>query len=427
MPKIKNVLAREILDSRGNPTIECDIILEDNSLGRYSVPSGASKGKYEAHELRDNDKNRYHSKGVLNAISNINKILKDNIINIEVLDQELIDNKLISLDESDNKSILGANSILAVSMACVKAAANYEKKYLFEYLSDESSHILPVPMINIINGGMHADNNVSIQEFMIAPIGFNKFKEALRAGSEIFHNLKNILKNKGLNTSVGDEGGFAPHLKSSNEAIELILEAISKTGYKPGKEIYISLDVASSSFFENNLYKIYNEEKAINSENMCEYLIKLTNDYPIYSIEDGLAENDFEGWKILSSRLNHKIQLVGDDLFATNLKLLKDGINNNIANSILIKPNQIGTLTETKNVIKHAKLNNYSCVISHRSGETEDTSIADLAVAFKTGQIKTGSISRSDRLAKYNQLLRIEEILGNNALYAGNNILKFEK
>ncbi len=427
MSEIKDVIAREILDSRGNPTIECDIILENNILGRYSVPSGASKGIFEAHELRDNDKNRYHSKGVLKAIDNINKIIKKNIIKFDSLNQELIDNKLISLDESDNKSILGANSILAVSMACAKAAANYKKKYLFEYLSDHDSYTLPVPMINIINGGMHADNNISIQEFMIAPIGFNKFKEALRAGSEIFHSLKNILKNKGLNTSVGDEGGFAPFLKSSNEAIELILEAILKAGYKSGKEIYISLDVASSSFFKNNLYKIYNEEKAINCEKMCEYLIKLANNYPIYSIEDGLAENDYEGWKVLSSKLNHKVQLVGDDLFATNLQLLKEGIKEKIANSILIKPNQIGTLTETINVINYAKSNNYSCVISHRSGETEDSSIADLAVAFKTGQIKTGSISRSDRLAKYNQLLRIEEILGNDAIYAGNNILKFEK
>ena len=426
MSFIKEIKAREIIDSRGNPTVECDVILENSYFGRSSVPSGASKGIHEAFELRDNDLNRFNGKGVLKAINNVNTIINKHLVGFDIFDQIEIDNKLISLDNSLNKSKLGANALLAVSLACAKAASLYSNKMLYQYLGNDKSNILPVPMINIINGGMHADNNIDIQEFMIAPIGFENFTEALKSGIEIFHKLKLLLSKKGLNTNVGDEGGFAPQLRSSNEAIELILESITKSGYKVGKEIFISLDVASSSFFENEIYQLKGEGKSYTSDQMCDYLTKLTNDYPIFSIEDGMSEDDFEGWISLSKKLMNKIQLVGDDLFATNLDRLKNGIKDKIANSILIKPNQIGTLTETINVIKHALNNDYSCVISHRSGETEDTTIADLSVALNTGQIKTGSFSRTERLAKYNQLIRIDENLGNQAIYAGDKILKYK-
>ena len=426
MTLIKNIIAREIFDSRGNPTIECDVILDHNIIGRSSVPSGASKGFYEAVELRDSDLKRLKGRGVLKAINNINNLISKKLIGSNVIDQNKIDELLISLDSTPNKSKLGANAILAVSMSCIKAAANLKKKFLYEYLGDKNSFTLPVPMMNIINGGAHADNKLDIQEFMIAPIGAKSFSEAMEIGFEIFHNLRNILKKKGYNTNVGDEGGFAPDLRSTKEAIELILESSLKSGYKNGSDIFLSLDVASNELFKNNNYLLSSENKSLTSDDMCDYLTELSKSYPIYSIEDGMAENDYEGWKNLTKSIGKGVQLVGDDLFVTNVDKLQNGIEKKLANSILIKPNQIGTISETIKVINTANKNQYSCIISHRSGETEDTTIADLSVAFNTGQIKTGSFSRTDRLCKYNQLLRIEENLGNKSIYAGNNILKFQ-
>ena len=424
MIDIKEVKAREIIDSRGNPTVECDIILSDNTLGRASVPSGASTGIHEAVELRDNDINRYGGKGVKKAVAHISEVFTPKIINKSFSSISEFDNNLLSIDQSKNKSKFGANSSLALSLAFAKAIAIYSKEDLFTSLSTDSEYILPVPMMNIINGGSHADNNVDIQEFMIAPIGAQNFKESLRYGCEIFHSLKSRLKNKGLNTNVGDEGGFAPNINSSKEVIEFIIDAVLDTGLKMEKDIMMSLDVASSEFFRDSHYNLKGENKVLTSDKMVDYLKELCLAYPIYSIEDGMSEDDWDGWKNLTNEIGKKVQLVGDDLFVTNINRLQRGIDNNIANSILIKLNQIGTLSETLSAINLAKKNNYSCVISHRSGETEDTTIADLAVATSSGQIKTGSLSRTDRTAKYNQLLRIEEILGNGAKFAGKKIIR---
>ena len=427
MDKIKKIKAREIIDSRGNPTIECDVILGNDIIGRASVPSGASTGSHEAFEVRDHDEKRFFGKGVLNPVKKINGTINDILSGLNIFEQSNIDQKLIDLDATKNKSNLGANTTLAVSLASAKAAANLKKIFLYEYLGNNDSILLPVPMINIINGGKHGDNKIDFQEFMIAPVGANSFKEAVQIGSEIFHTLKNNLSKKGLNTNVGDEGGFAPDLRSTKEAIEIILNSIENSPFKHGSDIFLSLDVASTEFYKNNLYSLSGENKILNSHEFTDYLFNLVNDYPIYSIEDGMSEDDFDGWKILTEKLGNKIQLVGDDLFVTNLDRLKTGIDKNLANSILIKLNQIGTLTETINVTKLASKNSYENIISHRSGETEDTSISDLSVALKTGQIKTGSLSRTDRLSKYNQILRIEENLGKQSVYAGKNILKFKK
>ncbi len=420
---IREIKAREILDSRGNPTIECDLYLDDNSFGRASVPSGASTGKHEALELRDKDKNRYNGKGVKKAISNILQIVYPKIINQEYKNFHDFDNFLLSIDSTENKSKIGANAMLALSLAFARALANKKSEDFYYFLSENKKFILPVPMMNIINGGAHADNEVDIQEFMIAPIGANTFSEAIRYGSEIFYSLKSKLKNKGLNTNVGDEGGFAPNINSSKKVIELIIESVESTGLKMEKDIKLSLDVASTEFFVDSSYNLKGEKKFLSSDEMIQYLSDLRNTYPIYSIEDGMAEDDWDGWKNLTSEIGHKTQLVGDDLFVTNYSRLKKGIENNIANSILIKVNQIGTLSETFQAINLAKKNNYTTVISHRSGETEDTTIADLSVASSSGQIKTGSMSRTDRIAKYNQLIRIEELLGSEAQYAGKSII----
>lgn len=425
MKKILDIKAREILDSRGNPTIECDIFLEGGILGRAAVPSGASTGMHEAIELRDNDKSRFKGKGVKKAISNILEIVKPQIINKSFESIDIFDNVILSIDGTKNKSNLGANSTLALSLAFAKSLSIDNNKQLFEFLSSSSEYILPVPMMNIINGGSHADNNVDIQEFMIAPLGAPTFSESIRYGCEIFHSLKSKLKDRGLNTNVGDEGGFAPNINSSNTVIELIIEAVESTGLKMEKDIMLSLDVASTEFYTNSNYDLIGEGKKLSSDQMVEYLKKLTSDYPIYSIEDGMSEDDWDGWKNLTQEIGSKVQLVGDDLFVTNNERLKKGINLNIANSILIKLNQIGSLSETLNAIDIAKRNNYSCVISHRSGETEDTTIADLSVATSSGQIKTGSLSRTDRTSKYNQLIRIEEHLGSKAIYAGKSIIKY--
>ena len=423
MAIIKDIKAREIIDSRGNPTVECDIIFSDNSFGRAAVPSGASTGKYEAIELRDNDLKRHRGLGVQRAIENILSIVKPKVLSKEFYYFEDFDNEIIKIDGTNNKSKLGANSTLSLSLAFIRALSVQSEKNLYEFLSHEKNCILPVPMMNIINGGSHADNNVDIQEFMIAPVGAPSFVEAIRYGCEVFHSLKSKLKSKGLNTNVGDEGGFAPDINSSKEVIELILESIVATGLKIDSDIVLSLDVASTEFFENHKYNLLGEKKLYTSDQMIDYLKNLTLSYPIYSIEDGMSEDDWDGWKNLTQELGNKIQLVGDDLFVTNIDRLQRGIENNIANSILVKVNQIGTLTETLLTINLAKKNNYSCVISHRSGETEDTTIADLAVATASGQIKTGSLSRTDRTAKYNQLLRIEEELGQKAEYAGKSII----
>ena len=425
MSKIKNILAREILDSRGNPTVECDIYFDDNSFGRASVPSGASTGVHEAIELRDNDSQRYSGKGVKKAINNIINILGPEIKNVEFNNIEDFDNKLISIDGTKNKSKIGANATLAASLAFARAACNQNNDYFFKFLSSENKYILPVPMMNIINGGSHADNDVDIQEFMIAPIGAPSFSESIRYGCEVFHSLKSILKKKGLNTNVGDEGGFAPNINSSNEVIEMIIEAVEISGLTMKKDIMLSLDVASTEFYHDNNYHLKGENKTLSSDKMVDYLKSLRNTYPIYSIEDGMAEDDWEGWGNLTKEIGNSTQLVGDDLFVTNKERLQKGINNNIANSILIKVNQIGTLTETLEAINLAKKNKYTTVISHRSGETEDTTISDLAVATSSGQIKTGSLSRTDRTSKYNQLLRIEEIIGSDAYYAGKNIIRY--
>ena len=423
MAIIKDIKAREIIDSRGNPTVECDIIFSDNSFGRAAVPSGASTGKYEAIELRDNDLKRHRGLGVQSALENILSIVKPKVLSKEFYYFEDFDNEIIKIDGTNNKSKLGANSTLSLSLAFIRALSAQSEKNLYEFLSHEKNCILPVPMMNIINGGSHADNNVDIQEFMIAPVGAPSFVEAIRYGCEVFHSLKSKLKSKGLNTNVGDEGGFAPDISSSKEVIELILESITATGLKIDSDIVLSLDVASTEFFENHKYNLLGEKKLYTSDQMIDYLKNLTLSYPIYSIEDGMSEDDWDGWKNLTQELGNKIQLVGDDLFVTNIDRLQRGIENNIANSILVKVNQIGTLTETLLTINLAKKNNYSCVISHRSGETEDTTIADLAVATASGQIKTGSLSRTDRTAKYNQLLRIEEELGQKAEYAGKSII----
>ncbi len=425
--EIKKITGREIIDSRGNPTVEVDVILDDGSFGRAAVPSGASTGEHEAVELRDGDKKRYMGKGVLNAVNNVNGEIAKKVKNMDAFDQEAVDNVMINLDGTANKGRLGANAILGVSMAVAKAAAASKKQPLFKYLGGSSARILPVPMMNILNGGQHADNNVDIQEFMVMPIGMGSFRDALRAGSEIFHNLKKILHSMKLSTSVGDEGGFAPDLKSNEEALEVIIRAIKETGYKPGEDVFIALDPASSEFYKNGKYVLEaekNPEKS--SAEMADFYADWAKRYPIVSIEDGLAEDDWTGWKNLTDKLGSKLQLVGDDLFVTNTKRLKEGIEKGIANSILIKVNQIGTMTETLAAIKMAKKAGYTAVISHRSGETEDTTISHLAVATGVGQIKTGSACRTDRMCKYNELLRIEEILGPKAGY-GKEIWKERK
>lgn len=408
MSLIKDVKAREILDSRGNPTVEVDVICDDDSFGRASVPSGASTGVNEALELRDND-NRYMGKGVQKAVSNVNEIIKPRLIGMDVTSQREIDELMISIDGTENKSHLGANAMLGVSLACLKAAANSKRMPLFRYIGNGEE--LPVPMMNILNGGAHADNNLDFQEFMIVPSA-PTFKERLRKGAEVFHNLKKVLKSKGYNTAVGDEGGFAPSLKSNVEAFDLIMEAITKAGYEPGKDVSIALDIAASQFCEDGKYNLAGEGKVLDSEGMIEFYEELISKYPIISIEDGLEESDFDGFKKLTDRLGSKIQLVGDDLFVTNAKILQKGIDAGACNAILLKVNQIGTVSETLDTIDLARKNNYKTVISHRSGETEDNFIADFAVGLNLGQIKTGSLSRTDRTCKYNQLLRIEEELG---------------
>lgn len=419
MAMITEVYAREILDSRGNPTIEVEVCLEDGSVGRAAVPSGASTGAHEAVELRDDDKNRYLGKGVTKAVDNVNDVIAEALIGLEATRQVEIDEMLIRLDGTPNKGKLGANAILGVSMAVAKAAAASVGLPLYLYLGGVYAQELPVPMMNILNGGQHADNNVDIQEFMIMPVGAASFSEALRMNAEIYHGLKALLNAKGLGTGLGDEGGFAPNLKSNEEAIEVILEAVKKAGYKPGEDIMIALDVAASEFYKDGKYQMEGEGLVKTSKQMVDYLAALCEKYPIVSIEDGLAEDDWKGWKALTKKLGTKVQLVGDDLFVTNEERLLEGIKNDTANAILIKVNQIGTLTETFNAIETAKRAGYTCIISHRSGETEDTTLADIAVAVNAGQIKTGAPARTDRVAKYNQLLRIEEDLGGAAKYKG--------
>jgi enolase len=416
---IVDVFARQVLDSRSFPTLEVEVTLEDGVIGRASVPSGASTGMYEAVELRDGDKTKYKGKGVLKAIDNVNNLIGLELIGMNVFDQVGIDKIMIELDGTDNKERLGANAMLGVSLACAKAAAEYLGLSLHQYIGGVNSKVLPVPMMNIINGGSHADNNIDLQEFMIMPAGATSFSEALRMGSEVYHTLKSILNSKGLSTAVGDEGGFAPNLRSNEEAIQIIVEAIEKAGYTPGKEIFIALDPASSEFYEDGKYNLKGENKILTPEEMANYYVDLVNKYPIISIEDGMAEEDWEGWKHITEKLGGKIQLVGDDLFVTNVKRLKMGIEKGVANSILIKLNQIGTLTETLDAIEMAERAGYTAVVSHRSGETEDTTIADLVVAVNAGQIKTGAPARSERVAKYNQLLRIEEELGDMGEYRG--------
>lgn len=417
MANIVDIRAREVLDSRGNPTVEADVLLDDGSLGRAAVPSGASTGEREAVELRDGDKSRYLGKGVLNAVANVKGEIRDALLGKDANAQADIDNTMIALDGTNNKGRLGANALLAVSMANIRAAAISQGKSVYELLGTGTT--LPVPMMNIINGGSHADNSVDIQEFMILPVGAPSFSEALRWGTEIFHELKKVLNERGLNTAVGDEGGFAPNLESNEAALGIILEAIERAGYKAGSDVFLGLDVASSEFYENGVYNLESEGKTFDSEGFASYLVELVNKYPIISIEDGMDENDWDGWKILTDKLEGRIQLVGDDLFVTNTSIFAEGIEKGIANSILIKLNQIGTVTETVAAIDMAAAADYTSVSSHRSGETEDDFIADLSVATQSSQIKTGSLCRSDRMAKYNQLLRIEEALGDKARYAG--------
>ena len=419
MAMITEVYAREILDSRGNPTVEVEVCLEDGSIGRAAVPSGASTGVHEAVELRDGDKTRYLGKGVTKAVDNVNDVIAEALIGLEATRQVEVDEMLIRLDGTPNKGKLGANAILGVSMAVAKAAAASVGLPLYLYMGGVAAQELPVPMMNILNGGQHADNNVDIQEFMIMPVGAASFSEALRMNAEIYHGLKALLNAKGLGTGLGDEGGFAPNLKSNEEAIEVILEAVKKAGYKPGEDIMIALDVAASEFYKDGKYQMEGEGLVKTSNQMVDYLAALCAKYPIVSIEDGLAEDDWKGWKALTKKLGDKVQLVGDDLFVTNEQRLLEGIKNATANAILIKVNQIGTLTETFNAIETAKRAGYTCIISHRSGETEDTTLADIAVAVNAGQIKTGAPARTDRVAKYNQLLRIEEDLGGAAKYKG--------
>ena len=416
MGEIVNIAAREILDSRGNPTVEADILLESGAFGRAAVPSGASTGQKEALELRDHEK-RYKGKGVRKAVTNITDIIAPRLMGLDAGDQTYIDNLMIKLDGTISKKKLGANAILAVSLAAAKASSMEANMSLYNYIGGVGARELPVPMMNILNGGAHADNNLDIQEFMIMPAGASDFSEALRMGAEIFHTLKGILKSKGLSVSAGDEGGFAPSLKSNEEAIVLIMQSIKEAGYKPGKDVYIALDSASSEFHKGGKYSF--DGKSLTSDKMIDFYGKIIEKYPVISIEDGLSEDDWKGWKVMTDRLGGKVQLVGDDIFVTNKEILSDGIKKGIGNSILIKLNQIGTLTETLEAIEMAKRAGYTAVVSHRSGETEDTTIADLAVAMNTGQIKTGSLSRTDRVAKYNRLLRIEEELGDAALYRG--------
>ncbi len=418
MPKIAEIRAREIIDSRGNPTVEADVILEDGHFGRAAVPSGASTGSREAVELRDGDPGRYGGKGVLAAVANVNGEIRNTVLGMEADDQVALDRRLIELDGTENKGRLGANAVLAVSLANAKAAAASAGQSLFRYLGGDE-FTMPVPMMNIINGGEHADNSVDIQEFMILPVGAPSFSEALRYGAEVFHALKRVLHDRGLSTSVGDEGGFAPDLPSNEAAFETILEAIDRAGYRVGEDILLGMDVASTEFYRDGVYNLASEDRQFDAAGFCEYLEGLVSRYPIVSVEDGMSEGDWDGWRMLSERLRDRIQLVGDDLFVTNTRILAEGIEQRIANSILIKVNQIGTLTETLGAIRMAADAGYSAVVSHRSGETEDATIADIAVATTATQIKTGSLSRSDRIAKYNQLLRIEEELGDGARYPG--------
>lgn len=421
MSRIENIHAREILDSRGNPTVEVDVLLEYGAIGRAQVPSGASTGEKEALELRDNDKSRFMGKGVTIAVSNVNEKIKPKLLGMESLEQVSIDRTMIELDGTDSKKNIGANAILGVSIAAAKASAIELDIPLYRYIGGVNAKVLPVPMMNILNGGAHADNNVDIQEFMVMPVGAKNFTEAIRMGAEIFHNLKKVLKDKGLNTAVGDEGGFAPDLESNEEALQVIMQAIENAGYQPGEQVALAIDSAASSFFKDGRYMLNAEAKPEKtSDEMIDFYESIVSRYPIISIEDGLDENDWDGWENLTKRLGKKIQIVGDDLFVTNTKLLQQGIKRGVANSILIKLNQIGTLTETLEAIEMAKRAGYTAVVSHRSGETEDTTIADLVVACNTGQIKTGSASRTDRIAKYNQLIRIEEELSLSARYPQN-------
>lgn len=421
MSYIAKIIGRQILDSRGNPTVEVDVITTSGVLGRAAVPSGASTGIHEAVELRDSDNSAYLGKGVLKAVANVNSIIDEALRGFDVCDQKAIDTKLIELDGSDNKSNIGANAILGTSLACAKAAADESGLGLFKYVGGVGAVTMPVPMMNILNGGSHADNKIDIQEFMVMPFGAESFSEGLRWGTEIFHHLKNVLKSRGMSTNVGDEGGFAPNLGSNEEAIQVVIEAIEKAGYKAGEDVYIALDAASSEFYNEDTQKYVFEStgEQMSSEEMVNFWVDWCEKYPIVSIEDGLAEDDWMGWKLATEKLGHRVQLVGDDLFVTNTKRLARGIDESIANSILVKVNQIGTLTETIEAVQMATRNGYTSVMSHRSGETEDNTIADLAVALNCGQIKTGSASRSDRMAKYNQLLRIEEELGQTAIYPG--------
>jgi len=419
MTLIENIHARQILDSRGNPTVECEVQLVDGSTGRAAVPSGASTGAHEAWELRDGDKKMYMGKGVQKAVANINGDIADSLLGMSALEQAEIDATMLRLDGTSNKSKLGANAILGASLAVAHAAANCTGQPLFRYLGGCNARLLPAPMMNIVNGGQHADNSVDVQEFMVMPLGFERFSDALRAGVEVFHNLKKVLHDKGYSTSVGDEGGFAPNLGSNQEALDLIMKAIEMAGYKPGEQISIALDVAATEFYDSKTQKYSIDGKQLSGDEMVDFLAAWVDKYPICSIEDGCSEDDWATWKKLTDKVGNKVQLVGDDLFVTNVTRLQRGIDEKIANSILIKVNQIGTLTETIDAIQLAHRNGYTSISSHRSGETEDSTIADLAVAMSTGQIKTGSASRSDRMAKYNQLLRIEELLGETAIYAG--------
>ncbi|MGA0956517.1 MAG: phosphopyruvate hydratase [Flavobacteriaceae bacterium] len=422
MTKIKKIVSRQIFDSRGNPTVETDVITTNNIIGRAAVPSGASTGEHESVELRD-ELDSYMGKSVFNAVKNVNEIISKELNNLSIFNQKLIDEKMIKLDGTNNKSKLGANAILSVSLAVSKAAANEKSISLFKYLGHSNSNVLPVPLMNIINGGSHSDSPISFQEFMIVPVGAKSFTNALQIGNEVFHNLKSILKSRGLSTAVGDEGGFAPELEGTEDAINIIIDAVHKAGYQMKKDVMIALDCASSEFYKDGYYdySIFekNNSSKLNSKDQVEFLVELCKKYPIISIEDGMDENDWEGWKLLTEKIGDKIQLVGDDLFVTDINRLSKGINEKIGNSILIKLNQVGTLSETISSINLASKNNFTSVISHRSGETEDSTIADLCVAFNTGQIKTGSMSRSDRMSKYNQLLRIEEELGDNAKFLG--------
>lgn len=427
MSYIAEIFARQILDSRGNPTVEVEVITDEEIMGRAAVPSGASTGVHEAVELRDNDKSKYVGKGVLKAVDNVNTLISEKLVGWEVADQAGLDAILLELDGTKNKAKLGANAMLAVSMAAAKAAAQEAGLPLFRYIGGTNARVLPVPMMNILNGGAHADNKIDFQEFMVMPIGAPSFSEGLRWGVEIFHALKTVLKKKGYSTNVGDEGGFAPNIQSNEEAIETVLTAIEAAGYKAGTQVSIAMDAANSELFKNGKYVFHKSDgKTMSSEELAKYWEKWVNQYPIVSIEDGMAEDDWEGWKMLTEAVGHEVQLVGDDLFVTNVERLQEGIDKNIANALLVKVNQIGTVTETINAVSLAQMNGYNTIMSHRSGETEDTTIADLAVALNCGQIKTGSASRTDRIAKYNQLLRIEEMLGSNGVYLKDKI-KFGK